>query len=57
MKRLEINSMFLTPNPANTRETLTISIEAEDVEIIFGTDDKYAKTLDTEVFAGEDGVI
>ena len=57
MNRPELKSCIITPNPTNARATLTVSIGVEDVEIIFGTDYKYAKASDTEVYAGEDGVI
>ncbi|MBQ7924901.1 MAG: hypothetical protein IJ335_01240 [Lachnospiraceae bacterium] len=54
MNRPELKACSITPNPANVKATLAIVIEAEDVEIVFGTDYKYAGT---EVYAGEEGII
>lgn len=59
MNRPELKSVLLSANPINTKKTLTITIEAEDVEIVFGTAYNYARTSSSaEIFAGEEvGII
>ena len=58
MNRPEMNTCSITPNPAKSRATLTVSVGVEDIEIVFGTDYKYAKSSGSEeIFAGEEGII
>ncbi len=57
MKRIEVNSIVLSKNPVTAKEAFTITIDAQDVEIVFGTDYKYARASGYEVYAGEEGVI
>ena len=58
MNRPELQSCTLTPNPSKTRATLTVTIGVEDVEIVFGTDYKYANSSgNEEIYAGEEGII
>ena len=37
MNRPELKNVLLSANPVKTKSTFTITIEAEDIEIIFGT--------------------
>lgn len=57
MKRIEVNSIALSKNPVTTKEVFTITVDAQDVEIVFGTDYKYARASGYEAYAGEEGVI
>ncbi len=57
MNRIEVNSIALSKNPVTTKETFTITVEAQDVEIVFGTDYKYVRSSGYELYAGEEGVI
>lgn len=58
MNRPEMKTCSITPNPVGAKATLTLSIGVEDVEIVFGTDYKYAKAAGYEEnFAGEEGII
>lgn len=56
MNRPELKAVTFT-NPVNAKGTITVTITAEDVEIVFGTDYKYARSSGTEVYAGEEGMI
>lgn len=42
MNKPVLQSVLLSSNPINTKQTLTITVEAEDKEIVFGTDLYYA---------------
>lgn len=57
MKRIEVGSIALSKNPATAREAFTITVEAQDVEVVFGTDPKYARQSGYEIYAGEEGVV
>lgn len=57
MKRIEVLGIALSKNPVTTKETFTITVDAQDVEIVFGSDYKYARASGHEVYAGEEGVI
>lgn len=57
MKRIEVKSMTLSKNPVTVKEAFTLTVDAQDVEIVFGTDYKYARASGYEIYAGEEGVI
>lgn len=57
MKRIEVNSIALSKNPVTVKESFTITVDALDVEIVFGADYKYARASGYEIYAGEEGVI
>lgn len=57
MNRPELKGVALSPNPVNAKATISVTIDAEDVVIVFGTDFKYARAASCEVYAGEDGLI
>lgn len=59
MNRPELKNVLLSANPVKTKSTFTITIEAEDIEIIFGTAFNYARAAaSAEIFAGEEvGII
>lgn len=59
MNRPELKSVLLSPNPVNAKATITITIEAEDVEIVFLTAYNYARSsTETEIYANEEvGII
>lgn len=57
MKRIEVKSMTLSKNPVTVKEAFTLTVDAQDVEIVFGTDYKYARAYGYEIYAGEEGVI
>lgn len=50
MNKPKLNSITITPNPAQTNQKLTITIDAEDVPIIFQRSTYYSGN---EVKAGE----
>ena len=52
MNRPEIKALTIT-NPINTKGTITITVTAEDVVIIFESDINYARASGYEVYAGE----
>jgi len=52
MNRPEIKALTIT-NPINTKSTITITVTAEDVVIIFESDINYARASGYEVYAGE----
>lgn len=57
MNRPVLQSVTLSPNPINAKQTLTVTIEAEDKEIVFGTALYYAATP-VEIYANEEvGII
>lgn len=47
--------MTIIPNPTTAKSKLTVSIQVDDVEIVFGTEKYYAGN--GEIYAGEEGVI
>ena len=53
MNRPELKSVLLSPNPINAKQTLTVTIEAEDKEIVFGTALYYA-AANAEIYASEE---
>ena len=55
MNKPEMQSILITPNPANARTALTVTIDVEDIEIVFSTEYYYAGN--NEIYAGEEGVI
>lgn len=55
MNRPELTSVSISPNPANAKAALTVTIGVDDIEIIFGTEYYYAGN--NEIYAGEEGVI
>lgn len=57
MNRPELQTVSITPNPANARATMTLVIGVEDREIVFSTEYRYAKSSGTEMYTGEDGII
>ena len=58
MNRPELKSCSITPNPVGAKATLTLAIGVDDMEIVFGTDYKYAKGAGyEEIYAGEEGII
>ncbi len=57
MNRPELKVCTISPNPVTTKATLAVTISVDDVEIIFGTDYKYARHSESEVYAGEDGIM
>lgn len=50
MNKPKLNSITITPNPAQANQKLTVTIDAEDVEIIFQRSTYYSGQ---EVKAGE----
>lgn len=57
MNRPVLQSVLLSPNPINAKQTLTLTIEAEDKEIVFGTAFYYAASS-AEIYASEEvGII
>lgn len=59
MNRPELKSVLLSANPINAKKTLTVTIEADDIEIVFGTAFNYVRAAaSAEIFAGEEvGII
>lgn len=58
MKRPELKTCVITPNPVNSRAALTITIAVEDEDIVFGTEYSYARDSNkAEVYAGEESVL
>lgn len=57
MNRPELKAVSISPNPVNTKATISVTIDVEDVLIVFGTDYKYARASSYEAYAGEDGLI
>jgi len=53
MNRPTLQSVLLSPNPIKAKQTLTITIEAEDKEIVFGTALYYAAAY-AEIYASEE---
>jgi len=56
MNRPYLNALAIT-SPINAKSIITVTVTAEDKEIIFGTDYKYARASEYEAYAGEDGII
>lgn len=57
MNRPVLKSVLLSSNPIKTKQTFTITIEAEDEEIIFGTASYYVANP-AEIYADEEvGII
>lgn len=57
MNRPVLQSVLLSPNPINAKQTLTVTIEVEDKEIVFGTALYYA-AASAEIYANEEvGII
>lgn len=48
---------YSAPKQANARQTFTVTLTVEDLELIYGTEDKYASAANTELYTGEEGII
>lgn len=53
MNRPELQSVLISPNPINAKQTLSITVIAEDVEIVFGTELHYV-TESGEIYVNEE---
>ena len=57
MNRPVLQSVALSPNPINAKQTLTVTIEVEDKEIVFGTAFYYT-AAPAEIYGNEEvGII
>lgn len=58
MSRPDLQTCVITPQKVNARATFTVVLGVEDVEVIPGTDYKYAGSSGSEeIYAGEEGMI
>lgn len=58
MTRPDLKACSITPSPAVTKTVLTVLVEINDIEIVFSTEKKYAKSSGKEeIYAGEEGLI
>lgn len=56
MKRPVLKT-YNAPKVVKTRESFMITVEVNDLELVFSTDYKYTSASKTEVYAGEEGII
>lgn len=56
MNKPEIQSVTITPNPAQAKASLSVVVEVEDKEIVFSSAFYYA-SKSGEIYTGEDGII
>lgn len=58
MSRPDLQTCVITPKKVNARAAFAVVLGIEDVEIIPGTDYKYAGPSENEeIYTGEDGMI
>lgn len=48
---------YKAPKTVKTRETFRVTMTVQDLELVYGTDYKYASASKTEAYAGEEGII
>ena len=53
MTKPQINSVQILPNPVNTNAAYKISVDVEEIEVIFSSAYYYAKS-DGEIVTGEE---
>lgn len=51
-----IQNLQISPNPVGQKKSLTVTVEAEDVDILFSTEFQYAAS-EPELYSGEEGMI
>ena len=57
MKVPKLQSLQITPNPATQKQSIQVTVQAEDMEIIFKTEYYYAAAKNYELYAGEEGAV
>lgn len=57
MNRPDLKAVTISPNPADARAAIAVTLDIEDKEIVFSSSYNYAKSPNSEIYAGEDGLI
>lgn len=56
MNKPKFKQIQLSDTTVDTKAAVMITVTAVDEEIIFGTENKYARAMDVECYAGEGGI-
>jgi hypothetical protein len=58
MNKPKFSAITVSPLSTTTKKTITITVKVEDVQIVFASDLKYARSSNYETLAGEEvGII